>query len=318
MMKNLSQSLTFSVPISLSDRALAEQFRSQHSNPVKAKRVYLNTLAVSAVKFYLHCMGIETNLSGNLSWNPAMQTVMDVADLQVIGKGKIECLPVLPNEKIIQIPPEVCSDRIAYVAVQLDESLRKATLLGFMKTVNESSCVAINELRSLEEFILQLSKTSENIKQPIHLSNWLINVVEMGWQTVESLLSQPAEVAFKFRSTEQTLDRSSDNSNISVQKGILLDLGQQSESKPIFLIVGLIPVSKQEINICVKVCPASSQKYLPEELEVMVLDDLGTSVMQATARSTKSIQLNFSSELGEHFSIKIALGDVKFTEAFTV
>ncbi|MFN6565484.1 MAG: DUF1822 family protein [Nostoc sp. ChiSLP01] len=319
MMKKLSQSLTFSVPISLSDRTLAEQFRSQHSNPVKAKRVYLNTLAVSAVKFYLRCMGIETNWSGSLSWNPAMQTVMDVADLQVIGQGKIECLPVLPNEKIIQIPPEVCSDRIGYVAVQLDESLREATLLGFMKTVNESSCVAINELRSLEEFILQLSKTSENIKQPIHLSNWLINVVEAGWQTVESLLiSQPAELAFKFRSTEQTLDRNSKNSTFSVQKGILLDLGQQSESKPIFLIVGLIPVSEQEINICVKVCPASSQKYLPEELEVMVLDDLGTSVMQATARSTKGIQLNFSSELGEHFSIKIALGDVKFIEAFTV
>ncbi|MGH7998649.1 MAG: hypothetical protein ACREPR_04260 [Brasilonema sp.] len=38
--------------------------------------------------------------------------------------------------------------------------------------------------------------------------------------------------------------------------------------------------------------------------------------MQATARNTKSIQLNFSSEIGERFSVKVALGDVSFTELF--
>ncbi|MEH2072569.1 MAG: DUF1822 family protein [Nostoc sp.] len=319
MMSNLSESLTFTLPISLSDRALAEQFCSLHSNPRKAKQVYLNTLAISAVKLYLHCMGVETNWSASLSWNPATQIVMDVADLQVIGKGKIECLAVLPGEKVIHIPPEVCSDRIGYVAVQLDERLREATLLGFFKIVNECSSIAINKLRSLEELILQLSETPENIKQPIHLSKWLINVFDDGWQTVESLLNvQQAKLAFRFRGSEQTLAPNSENSIIIEQKRKLLYLGRESESKPIALIVGLIPVSEQEINICVKVCRDNNQKYLPEELEVMVLDDLGTPVMQATARSTKSIQLNFSSELGERFSIKIALGDINFIEAFKV
>jgi hypothetical protein len=318
-MKNISEPLTFTVPISLSDRALAEQFRYQHSNPKKAKQVYLNTLAVSAVKFYLHCMGIETNSSASLSWNPVMQTVIDTADLQIIGRGKIECLAVLPDEKVIHISPEACSDRIGYIAVQLDESLREATLLGFVKTVSESNSVAINELRSLEEFIFQLSETPEKIKPRTNLSNWLMDVVDVGWQTLESLLNpQPTELAFRFRSSaEQTLEQNLETSTFSVQKGILLDLGQQSETKPIALIVGLMPVTEEEINICVKVCALSSQKYLPEELEVMVLDDLGTPVMLATARSTKSIQLNFSSELGERFSIKVALGNVNFIEAFT-
>ncbi|MBW4424911.1 MAG: DUF1822 family protein [Nostoc desertorum CM1-VF14] len=320
MMRYCSESLTFTVPISLSDRALAEQFCSQHSSPEKAKQVYLNTLAVSAVKFYLRCMGVETNWSASLSWNSAMQTVMDVADLQIIGQGKIECLPVLPGEKVIHIPPEVCSDRIGYVAVQLNESLREATLLGFLKMVTECNSVTLSELRSLEELIVQLSETPEEEKQPIHLSKWLMNVVDIGWQTVESLLlPQAAELAFRFRSAEQILAGNfADNSTVSVQKGILLDLGRQPESKLIALIVGLIPISEQEINIFVKVCPTNNQKYLPEELEIMVLDDLGTAVMQATARSTKSIQLNFSSELGEHFSIKVTLGNVNFTKFFTV
>ncbi|MBD2728863.1 DUF1822 family protein [Nostoc sp. FACHB-892] len=314
MMTYCSESLTFTVPISLSDRTLAEQFRFQHNSPEKAKQVYLNTLAVSAVKFYLCCMGVETNWSASLSWNSAIQTVMNVADLEVIGQGKIECLPVLPGEKVIHIPPEVCSDRIGYVAVQLNESLREATLLGFIKMVTECNSVPLSELRSLEELIVQLSEAPEQEKQPIHLSKWLMNVVDVGWQRVEA-----AELAFGFRSAEQTLaENLADNLTISVQQGILLDLGRQPESKPIALRVGLIPTSEQEINIFVKVCPTDNQKYLPEELKIMVLDDLGTAVMQATARSTKSIQLNFSSELGEHFSIKVALGNVNFIKFFTV
>lgn len=313
-----SESLKFTVPVSRELHSLAERFRLHHRNPEKAKQVYLNTLAVSAVNFYLRCMGVETNWSASSSCNPVMQTLLDVADLEVIGLGKVECRPVLSDENLVHIPPEVWSDRIGYVVVQFDQALREATLLGFSKTALSGE-IPINQLRSLEEFIFQLDEIPEKVKQPIHLSQWLMNVVDVGWQTVESLLnSQQSELAFRFRSAEKTLAQKEAESTINIEKGRLLDLGQQSESKPIALVVGLIPVSEQEINIIVKVFPAGDQKYLPEELELMVLDDLGTCVMQATARSTKSIQLNFSSELGERFSIKVALGDVNFTEVFIV
>ncbi|MBW4450407.1 MAG: DUF1822 family protein [Spirirestis rafaelensis WJT71-NPBG6] len=311
------ESLTFTVPISSELHSLAEQFRSQHKNPKKAKQIYLNTLAVSAVDFYLHCMGVETSFSASFSYNPVMQTMMDVADLEVIGLGKLECRPVLSDKKVVYIPPEVWSDRIGYVAVQFDESLRVATLLGFSKTA-QSGEIPINQLRSLEEFILQLSEIPQKVKQKTHLSQWLINVVDAGWQTVESLLTQQSELAFRFRSAEQTLAQNPENTSTNVQKGTLLDFGGESSSKPIALIVGLIPIFEQEINIYVKVCPTDSQKYLPEELELMVLDEKGTAVMQAIARTTKSIQLNFSSQFGENFSIKVALGDVSFTEVFLV
>ena len=311
------ESLTFTVPITSKLHSLAEQFRSQHKNPKKAKQIYLNTLAVSAVDFYLRCMGVETSFSASFSSNPVIQTMMDVADLEVIGLGKLECRPVLSDKKVVHIPPEVWSDRIGYVAVQFDESLRVATVLGFSKTA-QSGEIPINQLRSLEEFILQLSEIPQKVKQPIHLSQWLINVVDAGWQTVESLLTQQSELAFRFRSAEQTLAQNPENITTNVQKGTLLDFGGQSSTKPIALIVGLIPTFEQEINIYVKVCPTDSQKYLPEELELMVLDEKGTSVMQAIARSTKSIQLNFSSQFGENFIIKVSLGDISFTEVFVV
>lgn len=324
MRGNLSESLTFTVPISLEAHALAERFRNKHRNSQKAKQVYLNTLAVFAVQFYLRCMEIQTSWQGSLSWDPLIQTLMDIADLEVIGFGKIECLPVLPNEKVIHVIPEVCLDRIGYVAVQFEQSLEEATLLGFVRTVPDNGELLLSELGSLEDFLIHLNQPIDSkawhgaikVKQPTHLSQWLMNVVDAGWQTIESLLNpQQSELVFRFRGTEHTLVHS-ENSNSSLQKGKLLDLGRDSKSQIIALVVGLLPVSREEINIGVLVYPTGGRNYLPEELELIILDEAGIAVMQATARNTKSIQLNFSSEIGERFSVKIALGDVSFTEIF--
>ncbi|MEC4812040.1 MAG: DUF1822 family protein [Scytonema sp. PMC 1069.18] len=317
MIGNASEFLTFTVPLGLEAHTLARRFLRKHTHTQKAKQVYLNTLAVSAVNYYLRCMGIQTSWETSLSWNPIMQTLMDVADLEVVGLGKIECRPVLPQEQVVQIPPEVWSDRIGYVAVQFDESLEEATLLGFVKVAAEEN-LPISQLRSLEDLLIHLNQFTKKVKQPTHLSQWFMNVVDSSWQAIESLLSpqQQAELVLKFRGTEQALTLHPENSISSVEKGKLLDFGHDSKSQPIALLVGLLPVSKEEVNIGVKVYPTGGQNYLPEELELFILDEAGVAVMQATARSTKSIQLNFSSEVGENFSVKIALGDVSFTELF--
>jgi hypothetical protein len=66
------------------------------------------------------------------------------------------------------------------------------------------------------------------------------------------------------------------------------------------------------------VYPANGKILLPEDLQLIVLDEAGKSVMQAEARSTKSILLKFSGEAGENFGIKVALGDVSITENFLI
>jgi hypothetical protein len=51
----------------------------------------------------------------------------------------------------------------------------------------------------------------------------------------------------------------------------------------------------------------------------MVLDIEGVSVMEAQTRNTnKNIQLQFSCEVGEGFSVKLALGDVSVIENFVI
>ncbi len=179
MMRDNNEDFNFTVSLALAAHSLAEKFRHHQANLQKAKQVYLNTLAVYAVNYYLECMGFETDLSASYSWNPVMQTLMDVADLEVKDYGRIECRVVLPNSHICQIPPEVWSDRIAYVIVQLDESLREATLLGFVEKV-EVQELPLSELRSLEDFLKKMELLGKN---PVNLSQWFARIFDDSWRT---------------------------------------------------------------------------------------------------------------------------------------
>lgn len=301
-MKELSRPFTFPVILSAEAHRLAEQFRQQQKQPKKGKQVYLNTLAVYAVKYYLNCLGIETNWESSDSFDPIAQTLMDVADLKVKNLGSLECRPVLPNQEFMEVPPEVWSDRIGYIAVQITSSLTEVVLLGFVERVDEEE-IPLRELISLSNFPQYLSQLRE--EKPINLSQWLQDIVDVSWQKLENLLlPQQPELAFSFRGTD------------GVKRGKLLELERAGEQ--VALCVGIKPENEEEINISVEVYPTGDRNHLPPELQVMVLDELGISVMEAQARTTRNIQFEFSGELGERFSIKLALGDVSITEGFVI
>jgi hypothetical protein len=171
--------------------------------------------------------------------------------------------------------------------------------------------------------LLHLKPCTEAVRQPIQLSQWLNNVTSTGWQALESLVSllepQQTELAFRFRgiSNQQTKALNLPNSSFAVEQGKVLDLGGQSQKLQVALVVGLLP-TEEEVDIWVEVHPLSGEKYLPEELQLMVLDETGSAVMQANAKSTKNIKLKFAGSPGEIFSVKVARGDVSFREVFLV
>ena len=309
--------LTFTVPLTLDAHRIAQGFHSQQSNLQHAKQVYLNTLAVYAVNFYLKLLEIETDLAASDSWNPIMQTLANTADLVIKNQGKLECRPVLPGEQFCQIPPEVSSNRIGYVAVQLNQSLTEATLLGFMPIV-AAETIPINKLRSLEALIEQLNPPVQPEPLPVQLNQWLQNAFSAGWEAIETLFSPPpGELAFAFRCGTSAISNSSKTPTIiEVRRGKLLSLEQSGER--VALLVGLASQSTATMDISVEIYPTGSQMYLPRDLQLMVLDQEGEAVMQAQAKSTKCIQLEFSGEPGERFSIKVALGDFSITELFLI
>jgi hypothetical protein len=165
---------TISIPLGLSAHANADRFRRCHTNPQAAKRVYLNTLAVYAVQVYLDRLGFDLDLAASASQNPALQALMDSADLVVQGCGTLECRPVVPNESVMRVPPEVQGDRVGYVAVQLNESLKEATLLGYH--AEAEIALPLHQLRSIEDLAEHLIQNQQMSAQTIPSpTDWVIN-----------------------------------------------------------------------------------------------------------------------------------------------
>ena len=318
----------FSLPLPINEaaRTIAQKFAAGQPTPEKVEQVRLNTLAVCVVNYYLEMIVIETDITASDSWNPVVRLAADIADLEVTDIGRLECRPIRADQENCYIPPEVWSDRIGYVVVEFDELLREAKVLGFIQTA-ATEYIPISELQPLEDLCDRLSQ----LKQPvvIHelprqyvtcLSQWLENVFDTSWQTMEALLgSTQTNLAFSFRRNENFKETSSQHHEASVRRAKLIDLGLQLAGHSVALIVELRQASPQKTDILIQVHPTGSQTYLQPLLQLIVLDESEEIFLEAQARSADNyIQLQFSGKPRERFSVKVALGDVSITENFVI
>jgi Protein of unknown function (DUF1822) len=313
MMLNSTQSdLTLPVPLTLKGHQTAELFYQQHSDPQKAKQVYLNTLAIDAVHSYLSWLGVPTEPQSSDSWNPFVQTLADVADLEILGQGKLECRPVLPGATVCHVPPEVWGDRLGYVAVRLDEDLQTATLLGFIPSVDTEE-LSLYQLQPIEALLDHLKPQAQVEPQPlVCLGQWLQGMFTQGWTTAEELFNPQPKLSFR------SLALPGHEGTDLTAGGKLLNLMLPSGSQEILLLLGIMPKDVAQVDIWVKLCPTKQSPYLPEDLEVRVLDDQGVAVMQAQARQTEMLQLKFQGVIGEQFSIDIMLNGISLVETFAI
>ena len=308
-MNNTEIDFGLTIPIAPAARRIAQTLSQQQTDPKKAKQVYMNALAVHCVDFYFQCLEIETDLAASGIWNPVVQKFMDVADLDVKDIGKLECRWLGPGQDFVSIPAEVRSDRIGYIAVEMAESLQEVKLLGFVATQQEK--VTISELKSLDRMLEYLDEL-----KPINLSHWLQNVFDTGWHTVQTLFESKPELQFAFRSSQVLESSASTGGNLPIKRGKLLSLERGKEQVALF--VGLMTTNEPDIDISVEVYPTNGEKNLPNDLQLMVLDDAGETLMQARANKTGNLLFELSGEPGEHFTVKLALGDVSVTENFLI
>lgn len=323
---NSTENWLLPLPITEAARQTALQFANQQPAPAKAEQVRLNTLAVWVVNDYLQLMGIPTNLTSGDSWNPISRLGADVADLEVIGVGRLECRPMGRQQETCQIPPEVHLDRIGYVFVQIDESLRQAAILGFTKRI-VSEPLSLEQLQSPEDLLAHISllrqtaTTTQFAAQTglANLSQWLQGVFEMGWETVENLLNPPQlRPAFSFRSVPFSEEVEQSSLVPKIRRGKLLDLEGQSDR--VLLVVELdCEVNQSITNIRLQVYPVGEHLSLPPNLQLLVLDQSGSVVLEAQSRSADDyIQLQFRGRSREQFRVKVALGDACVTEEFVI
>ncbi|MDZ4877310.1 MAG: hypothetical protein CLLPBCKN_006745 [Chroococcidiopsis cubana SAG 39.79] len=309
---------TFKVAISKEARDLAQLFWQHHRDRAKAKQVYLNTLAVFAVDRYLRQLEIETDWAASCSHDVVYQILMDVADLEIPDAGTLECRPVLPQADVVSIPPEVWSERIGYVAVQLDDSLQEATLLGFTMTVPESGEVAIAQLLPISQLVAYIQQNQPKVQpakpsQVQLLSRWFQKQFDNGWQSLESLsTTHHPTLALRHGHTSQLHENST--------KGVkLIDLGLQLGNQSLALVMIVMPDSDRQVaTIIVQVHPKARENYLPPDIQLILLSESGETLQSAQSRHQDNyIQLRrFRCELGESFTIQVADGKIAVTEKF--
>ena len=197
-----------SLPMPITQKAIRQawQFAAEQGNPQKVEQIYLNTLAVLAVRDYLKILDIETDLTECDSWNPVIRIFENPADLYIKGLGKIECRPIrgvhqmgenLQNNLLENLPDfcpvplEAREERIGYIVVEIDEDAKLARLLGFSPTAGNGELV-LSELHSLDDFLLNLEHLSES---KVALRLWLENLFTSDWESVESMFNPQPETA---------------------------------------------------------------------------------------------------------------------------
>jgi hypothetical protein len=241
---------------------------------------------------------------------------MDVADLEISHLGKLECRPVLPQADIVSIPPEVWSERIGYVAVQLDSSLQEATLLGFTTTVPESGELPIAQLQAITELPAYIQQIQLAKPSPVQvLSQWFDNLFENGWQSLETLLATNHHtLALRHGHISQLHENS--------VKGVkLLDLGLQLENQSLALLIAIAPQSDRQVGtIVVQVHPTARENYLPPDIQLSLLSESGEMLESVQSRHQDNyIQLRrFRGRAGECFTIQVAYGAIAVTEKFII
>lgn len=302
-MKPSETDLTFIVPLSYEAHQIAEQQLHRQYQPERAKQVYLNRLAVYAVAYYLRCLGWQTDCRSSDSCNSLFQQFIDSADLLIPGLGRLECRPVLPGQSVCEIPPEVWEDRLGYVAVQFEASLRQAEILGFVQS--PATAVPLDRLQSLDDLLIYLDQLQPTVKpdQPIRLSEWLENVFTTGWQAIEVLWPPEPGLAFRHDTNRPTAAGSK-----------VINFGNGFPS--VILVITHRLTKDGQIDVRVELKP-SGQLYLPVGLQIAVLDGQEKSFLTAETRvENPPVQLEFSGESGDTFSVRITLGDSSVTEDF--
>ena len=244
---------------------------------------------------------------------------MDVADLSVKQLGKLECRPVMPEDDICQIPPDVWTDRVGYVIVQISQTLKQATLLGFTQAA--AAELPLSQLRSLSELPTYLHQIRQSPLSkpaaasgapPINLRQWLEGAFEAGWQTMEDILG--------LNSQQLALVRSKTQFKPDIKRAKLIDLGMQLGEQAVVLPIAVTLNGDKTVNVLVQVYPGQEQTYLPANLKLMMLSETGETLQEVCSRDQDNyIQLrHFKGQAGDRFSIQVALGNVSVTEDFVL
>lgn len=299
---NKLQNYTFTVPIDGKMIKLAQQLSREQHQPDKARDVYLNTLAVLAVHFYCECIGIQSEFEASSCFETFTPSLINTAGLFIRGKGMLECRPVITGTKFCYIPAEVAFDTIGYVIVEIDEVNNQACLLGFIQSC-EVETLPIDELCSLQYFLTYLYTFKKDL---INLRTWFDGLFYAGWQQEMSL----------------TKAKGMTTTNITEEKLVtgvkIIRLMPLSQS--VLLILRQTKLNLNQIEIFLRIYPADESIFLPDGINIKLLDGDGQAIpqLEKQAKASNWLQLQFIADIGDKFGLQISFGEESIAESFVI
>ena len=295
----------FSVSLGLSAHHRAIERSGDCDRQWKMQQIYLNHLAIYAVDFYLQTQGFICSEENCDSASKLKRSLVDVADLSVRHCGHVECRPILTDAEFVYIPADVWSNRVAYIAVEIDADLETATLLGFLKQISAEQ-VSREQLQPLEQLVPFLQQ-----RQDTHPNHLLEKAIAMGQQLKEDLFNtQVFEPAFSFRGQN--------NDDL----GTPLDFRQialEIAGKSVELILSFVHKTGSDHSFFLTIQPLPSETYLPEDLHLAMLDENNMIILEAyTKAESKNINFEFEGNIGDRFSLRLSDSVNSHVEDFVI
>ena len=309
---NNIEDFSISLPITTAARNMAERFAAQQASPDVAERVRRNTLSILVMCNYLEMMGIDTNLEASDSWHPVVRLCADVADLEIVGVGKLECRSLRAGESTCYMPPEVWEDRIGYTVLRLEEDGRSATIFGFVKKVS-TEYLALDRLEPIENLCEAIAALRP---KPIRFIDWLQGIFDEVWQKVDTLI--PVQPQYAWKSANRSTISNLSANQTEVRRGKAIDLSDYLPNCQVALVVTIWQETENKTNIRLAVYPITGM-YLPQFLKLVVLDETGNVFKEIESRSIDNfIQFELYGDAGDHFSAQVVFAELVVTENFVI
>jgi hypothetical protein len=206
--------------------------------------------------------------------------------------------------------PELSTAQVEYVQQLFTNS--SATFLRLAMPF--TTWASLLDSEQWRQYLYQLYQQTPLSQVQINLSRWLEQIYDTSWQAIETFFEPNSiSLAFNFRS-------SSNINNATTKRAKLIDLGMEIDAQKVILLVALIPEANQKVSIRVQLHPTDNQSYLPANIKLVLLSEQGDIIQQVQARTQDIyIQLKlFDGEVGEGFSIQVALDKYQITENFMI
>ncbi|NEP77382.1 MAG: DUF1822 family protein [Okeania sp. SIO3B3] len=98
-----------------------------------------------------------------------------------------------------------------------------------------------------------------------------------------------------------------------------IDLGMQLAGVPVALMIAILPKPNQRFAVLSRVYPLQEQRFLPANLKLIGLDEMGESLFEIRARQRDDyIQFKFTADPGDRFSLQVNLNSATVTKHFII